>query len=61
MAEFSVRLLETGPKKCQLEKKIEGRKITKFGKKWQKRGRKIFLQFFRGEKMNFYFIFTDCS
>jgi hypothetical protein len=35
------------PKNCPLPEKIGGRKIAEFGKKWQKRGRKIFLQIFR--------------
>jgi hypothetical protein len=34
-------------KNCPWPEKIGGRKIAEFGKKWQKRGRKIFLQIFR--------------
>jgi hypothetical protein len=36
-------------KNCPLPQKIGGRKMAKFGKKWQKRGRKIFLQLFSCE------------
>jgi hypothetical protein len=34
-------------KNCPWPEKIGGRKMAEFGKKWQKRGRKIFLQIFR--------------
>jgi hypothetical protein len=35
------------PKNCPWAEKIGGLKMAEFGKKWQKRGRKIFLQLFR--------------
>jgi hypothetical protein len=39
------------PKKCPWPEKIGGRKIAEFRQKWQKRGRKIFLQLFREETL----------
>jgi hypothetical protein len=50
MAEFFffAKLLKTGPKRIfSLAGKIGGRKMAEFGKKWQKRGRKIFFQLFK--------------
>jgi hypothetical protein len=47
MAEFSANNSKETPTKTA--GKTVGSKIAKFSQKWQKRGRKIFLQIFGGE------------
>jgi hypothetical protein len=44
---FRPKTSKEAPKNCAWPVKIGGRKIAEFGKKWQKRGQKIFLQLFR--------------
>jgi hypothetical protein len=38
------KITQEAPKNCPWPGKIGGRKMAEFGKKWQKRGWKLFLQ-----------------
>jgi hypothetical protein len=51
MAEFWPNNSKEAPKNCPWPEKIGGRKIAEFRQKWQKRGRKMFLQLFRRETL----------
>jgi hypothetical protein len=45
------QITQKWPPKLIIAEKIEGRKMTGFGEKWQKRGWEMFLQAFIGDKI----------